>query len=238
MNEAIPRMALRLSGLHNPGAILMKLELYYSPRTCALVPYVALTEAGAEFTVHNMNSRTGQLKTPEYLKLNPKHKVPVLVIDGRPLTENPAIQIWIHRNFPQAKLLPADPEQEIQAISLMCWFASGIHTKMTPNARPENYCDLPDSAESVKRVANKLLFEEFRIAEKMLAGREFFFDHFTAPDAYFFWCLQRTLSFKLDLSEFPNCMAHYDRIGRRPSALKLIEHEKQVLAEFKRAASA
>lgn len=214
----------------------MKLELYYAPKTCALVPFVALTEAGANFTVHNMNSRSGQLKTPEYLKLNPKHKVPVLVIDGEPLTENPAIQLWIHRNFPKARLLPADPKQEIQAISLMCWFASGIHPKMTPNARPDNYCDLPDSAESVKRVANKLLFEEFKIADNMLAGREFFFGHFTAPDAYFYWCLRRTLSFKLDLSPFPNCMAHLARIESRPSVQKLLAHEKQVEAEFTRTA--
>ena len=68
----------------------MKLELYYAPKTCALVPYATLTEAGADFTVHNMNSRSGALKTPEYLRLNPKHKVPVLVIDGEPLTENAA----------------------------------------------------------------------------------------------------------------------------------------------------
>jgi glutathione S-transferase len=210
----------------------VKLELYYAPKTCALVPFVALTEAGADFTVHNMNSRSGQLKTPEYLKLNPKHKVPVLVIDGKPLTENPAIQLWIHRNFPGAKLLPSDPWQEIQAISLMCWFASGIHPKMTPNARPENFCDLPDSAESVKRVANKQLLGEFKIADDLLAGREFFFDHFTMPDAYFHWCMRRTLSFKLDLSAFPNCMAHYRRLEQRASVQKLIAHEKAVDAEF------
>lgn len=214
----------------------MKLELYYAPKTCALVPYVALTEAGAAFTVHDMNSRSGQLKTPEYLKLNPKHKVPVLVIDGEPLTENPAIQIWIHRNFPQAKLLPADPKQEIQAISLMCWFASTIHPHLTPNARPENYCDLPGSADAVKRAGNKLLFEDLKIADGMLANREFFFDHFTTPDAYFFWCFRRGLSFKLDLSRFSHCMAHFERLQQRPSIRKVIEHEKAVDAEFARTA--
>ena len=118
-----------------------------------------------------MNSRSGALKTPEYLRLNPKHKVPVLVIDGEPLTENVAIQIFIHRHFPQAKLLPQDPKQEIKAISLMAFCASGIHPHLTPNARPQNYCDLPDSEESVKRVANKLLFEDFQVIEDALAGR-------------------------------------------------------------------
>lgn len=214
----------------------MKLTLYYAPKTCALVPYVTLTEAGADFDVVNVNSRTGQLKTPEFLAVNPKHKVPVLVIDGEPLTENVAIQIWIARQFPHANLLPRDPKKEIKAISLMAWFASTIHPHMTPNARPENYCDLPGSEESVKRVGNRMLFEDFAIADGLLAGREFFFDHFTAPDAYFFWCFRRALSFNLDLSKFTNCAAHFERIKLRPSVQKVLAHEKQVQDAFARAA--
>lgn len=214
----------------------MKLTLYYAPMTCALVPYVTLTEAEAEFDVVNVNSRTGQLRTPEFLALNPKHKVPVLIIDGEALTENVAIQIWIARQFPHANLLPRDPKAQIKAISLMAWFASTIHPHLTPNARPENFCDLPDSAESVKRVANKLLFEDLKIADGLLAGREFFFDHFTAPDAYFFWCFRRALSFKLDLSAFSHCMAHFSRLQQRPSMQKVLAHEKQVQETFARAA--
>lgn len=214
----------------------MKLTLYYAPMTCALVPYVTLTEAAAEFDVMNVNSRTGQLRTPEFLALNPKHKVPVLIIDGEPLTENVAIQIWIARQFPHVNLLPGDPKAQIKAISLMAWFASTIHPHLTPNARPENFCDLPDSAESVKRVANKLLFEDLKIADGLLAGREFFFDHFTAPDAYFFWCFRRALSFKLDLSAFSHCMAHFSRLQQRPSVQKVLAHEKQVQEAFARAA--
>src|SRR5271166_714715 len=70
----------------------MQLILYYAPNACSLVPYVTLTEAGALFEVHPLNFRKSQHMTPEYLQLNPKHKVPVLVIDGAPLTENVAIQ--------------------------------------------------------------------------------------------------------------------------------------------------
>lgn len=214
----------------------MKLTLYYAPQTCALVPYVTLTEAGAEFEVCNLNTRNGDNHKPEFLKVNPKHKVPVLVIDGEPLTENIAIQIWINRTFPQAKLLPADPKDEIKAISLMGWFGSGIHPHLTPNARPQNYCDLPGSEESVKRVANKLLFEDMKIADERLAGREHFFHHFTACDAYFFWCIRRALSFRLDLSSFKNCMAHFDRLQQRPSVQQVVAHEKQVMEAFAKAA--
>jgi len=214
----------------------MKLTLYFAPMTCALVPFVTLTEAGAQFDVQALNTRTGQNRTPEFLRLNPKHKVPVLVIDGEPLTENVALQIWIHRQFPAAKLLPADPKEEIRAISLMAFHASGIHPHLTPNARPQNYCDLPDSEESVKRVANKLLFEDFKVIDDLLAGREWFFPHFTACDAYFFWCFKRAVSFKLDLVQFRNCMAHFERMKLRSSVQKVLAYEKQVQDEFARAA--
>ena len=210
----------------------MKLTLYYAPLTCALVPYVTLTEAGAEFAVENLNTRTNQHRTPAFLALNPKHKVPVLVADGEPLTENVAIQIWIARQFPHAKLLPRDPWQEIQAISRMAWFASTVHPHLTPNARPENYCDLPGSEESVRRVGNRLLFEDFAIAERLLDGREWFFEHFTAVDAYFFWCFRRAASFKLDLSGFPHCRSHFERVGARASVQRVLDHERTVQAAF------
>ena len=214
----------------------MKLTLYYAPMTCALVPYVTLTEAGAGFDVQNINTRNGQNHSPEFLRLNPKHKVPVLIIDGEPLTENVALQIWIARQFPKAKLLPADPKEEIKAISLMAFCASGIHPHLTPNARPQNYCDLPGSEESVKRVANKLLFEDLKVVDDLLAGREWFFAHFTACDAYFFWCFRRALSFKLDLAAFGNCNAHFGRMQQRASVQKVLAYEKQVLDAFARAA--
>ena len=75
-----------------------------------------------------------------------------------------------------------------------------------------------------------------RIADGLLAGREYYFDHFTAPDAYFFWCFRRAITFKLDLSAFPHCMAHFERLQQRPSVQKVLAHEKQVEAEFARAA--
>jgi glutathione S-transferase len=210
----------------------MKLTLYYAPMTCALVPYVALTEAGAEFEVRNVNTRTNAHRMPEFLALNPKHKVPVLLIDGEPPTENIAIQMWIARQYPQARLLPEGPKDDIRAISLMAWFSSTIHPHLTHNPRPENHCDLSGSEEAVRRVGARLLFEDFAIADRLLAGREWFFDRWTIADVYFFWCFRRALSFKLDLSEFSSCMAHFERVQQRASVQSVLAHEKKVLEAF------
>src|SRR5947209_7385716 len=82
----------------------MEIVLYYAPVTCALAPYITLSEANASFEVRPLNLRKNQHHSPDYLKLNPKHKVPLLVIDGQVLSESVAIQTWIARSFPQARL--------------------------------------------------------------------------------------------------------------------------------------
>jgi len=214
----------------------MEILLYYAPVTCALAPYITLTEANAGFDVRPLNFRKGQNKAADYLKLNPKHKVPLLVVDGQPLTESTAIQIWIARNFPQAKLLPSDPWQELKAVSLLSWCSSGIHPYLSRINSPPKVCDLPDAAESVCRLAAEQLSEAFQIADGMLAGREYFFDHFTAPDAHFFWCCRRATQFDLDLSGFTNCAAHFERMTGRASVQKLLAYEKEVQDAFANAA--
>jgi glutathione S-transferase len=212
----------------------LKLALYYAPMACSLVPYITLTEAGASFEVINVNLLQREHLSSEYLRLNPKHKVPMLLIDGDPLTENVAIQIWIARNFPHARLIPEGSTTEIKVISFLAWCASGIHPALTPNALPQQYCDLPGSEESVRRCAQKKLFENYQIAENLLCDKEWFFERFTAADAYFFWCFRRGLIFNLDLSIFKNCTAHFERMKTRPSVKKAFEYEAKVLSEFKK----
>jgi glutathione S-transferase len=214
----------------------MELVLYYAPITCALVPYVTLTEAAADFQVRPVNMGKRQHFAPDYLKLNPKHKVPTLVVDGKPLSENVAIQSWVARQFPSARLLPVDPWQQLKAISIMSWCASGIHPFLARINNPARVCDAPGAGDSVKRLAQEQLFENFVVAEDMLAGREYFFDHFTAADAHFFWCFRRATQFKLDMSQFKNGTAHFARMETRDSVKKVLAYEKSVQAEFAKAA--
>lgn len=214
----------------------MEIVLYYAPITCALAPYITLTEANAEFEARPLNFRKGQNKSADYLKINPKHKVPLLVVDGEALTESTAIQIWIARTFPQANLLPADPWQELKAISTMSWCSSGIHPYLSRINSPPKVCDVADTSESVCRLAEENLAETFGLANDMLAGRELFFDHFTAPDAHFFWCSRRATQFGFNLADYPNCQAHFDRMHDRPSVQKLLAFEKEVQENFAKAA--
>jgi len=218
-------------------AAAVKLVLYYAPIACSLVPYVTLTEAGVDFETRTVNLRKKQQRSSEFLNLNPKHKVPVLLIDGKPLTENVAIQQWIARTFPKAMLMPADPWEELQAISIHSWCASGMHPLISRINGPAKVCDIEGTEESVRRLATDMLLENFRHAETLLDGRNYFFDHFTAADAHFFWCLRRAKLLNVNVSGLDVCEAHFQRMLERPSVQKVISFEKKSARHFLRPTS-
>lgn len=214
----------------------MEIVLYYAPVTCALAPYISLTEAKADFEVRPLNFRKQQHMTPEYMAINPKHKVPLLMVDGETLTESVAIQSWIADRHPEANILPQDPWQRLQAVSLLSWCSGGIHPYLARINNPAKVCEAPGADESVREKASEALAELFGIADERLAGRDYFFDHFTAPDAHFFWCQRRARQFELDLTPFPNVMAHFDRMLSRDSVKTLLAFEKSVQEQFANAA--
>jgi glutathione S-transferase len=215
----------------------MNLTLAFAPGACAIVPYILLTEAGAAFKTHNVNLGKGENFSPEYLKINPKGKVPALIVDGTVITENVAIHVWIDRQFPQAHLLPGDPMAYIQCLSFLGWCGSGIHPKLTQQARPERYCDAPGAIERVKQLGHEGMVEQYELAEEMLAGKTWFFgEQFSCADAYFYWTFRRGAAFGADLSRFKNCQAHRQRMEQRASVKALLAHEDQVRAEFAKVA--
>ncbi len=212
----------------------MTLSLYFAPNTCALVPLISLHEAGASFTLKPVDFRRGQNKSADYLAINRLHKVPVLMIEGTILTENVAINLWIAQNYPHAKLLPADAGQLLQAISMMSWFAAGIHPHISRYNSPPKFCDAPESGPAMRRIAQEMIFENFQHAETLLTGREFFFDHFTAVDAHFFWCLRRGHQLELDLKRFAHCEDFFNRLAQRPSIRKALASENEIKEQFAR----
>ena len=123
-----------------------------------------------------------------------------------------------------------------QAISLHARCASGIHPFLSRINNPAKVCDLAGASDSVIKFATEGLFENFRMGDDRLAGREYFFDHFTAPDAHFFWCCRRATQLEVSISDFPNVAAHFQRMQERPSVKKLLAFEKEVNEGFAKTA--
>ncbi len=84
------------------------LTLYYSPGSCALASHIALEEAGAEYRTVRLDFSKNEQRKPDYLALNPKGRVPVLITEQGILSESPAILVYIAKRFPKAWLAPID----------------------------------------------------------------------------------------------------------------------------------
>lgn len=208
--------------------------LYYTPNTCALTPYILLREVGADFDVRVVDLMAGEQHSAEFARMNPKRKVPVLVVGDHAIAENVAIQVWIARNYPEHEILPADEWKYVDALSLSSWFSSGIHPYLHRIFSPGRVCELEGAAQSIAKIATKSIEQTFSAANELLDGKEFFFDRFSACDAHFFWCFRRAGQLGVDLSQFPNCQAHFERLQARPSVRDALDHDAHLKAAAER----
>src|SRR5205807_1066498 len=80
--------------------------LFYGPGSAAMAPHAALEEIGAPYKLVEVDLKGGEHRRPEYLKLNPKGRVPALVVDGAVFTESAAILMHLADSYPEAALAP------------------------------------------------------------------------------------------------------------------------------------
>jgi glutathione S-transferase len=75
---------------------LRDIHLWWHPGSCSRVTLVALEEIGVPFRL-----TVPRRPTPEYFAVNPKGRVPALVVDGVVLTETPG-----HPDIPRGSTRP------------------------------------------------------------------------------------------------------------------------------------
>ncbi len=151
------------------------MKLYFSNGSCSLAAHITLEEAGAKFEAQRLDLKQGDTRKPEYLKINPKGKVPALQLDdGTVITENPAILSYVADTHPQAKLLaPPGEVARAKAQEWLAWCASTVHRDFSPLFRDR------DNVEQRKLVQADL--DDF---DAWLKGPFVLGETFSVADAY------------------------------------------------------
>ena len=75
--------------------------LYFALGTCALASQIALLDARADYELKRVDTGVGEQRSPDYLALNPKGRIPTLVTPQGSLSETPAILAFIAQSDPK-----------------------------------------------------------------------------------------------------------------------------------------
>jgi glutathione S-transferase len=213
----------------------MKLQLYFAPGACSFVPHVALEAAQAEFEPKLVKLHRGEQRTPEYLALNPNGQVPVLVVDGKPLTQIVAICDFIDRSFPENRFLPTDSWNRAQALAALAWMNTTPHPTATRFFFPERYAE----SEAARAEVKKRAAEEFRRCLERLqsmvssAAPFWFGSQVSFHDAYAFTLLRWGGFAGIDPATLPAYKAYAERVMQAPPVAAALARERISLDTYK-----
>ena len=204
------------------------LKLYYAPGACSLASHIVLEEAGPKYERHRVDTKNNQQRTPEYLKLNPKGRVPTLVTDRGILTESPVIMGYIAQTFPEAKLADNSDSfafADMQAFNL--FLTATVHIAFAHIFRPIRYGEGDETAAAMKVKASATIDDCFGMIDaKMSDGRPYVHgDQYTISDPYLL-----VFSRWLDraggpIDKFERVAAHRKRIEARPAVQRVLAAE-------------
>jgi glutathione S-transferase len=205
------------------------MTLYFSPGACSLASHIGLEETGATYELKPVLLAKGQQRTAEYLKINPRGKVPALDVGDKVLVENTAILTYLARRFPDKKLLPADPAEEARCIGTMCWFSSIVHPSYQRVNRPERFSESEVAHAAIKENGKKSFWANLQEIDSMIQGSGWVMGReFTAVDGYalvfYGWALRGGFPVK----ELGAYTAWQERMMNRPTVKKSVESEQSV----------
>ena len=206
--------------------------LHFAPGSCSRVSLTALLETGAEFKAELMRFGKGGNRSPEYLRLNPKGKVPLLVVDGEPLTENVAILSFLNQMFPEAGLLPpvTTPIDAARQTADLCFCSATLHPVVTRLRMPGRFV-APKGARSVWEKSAEVMHGNFRLIEDRLAkGPWWYGDAWSVMDAYLGWVFWRVEGSDFPVTSYPRFADHNRQLSARPSVKRALEIEEAASA--------
>src|ERR1700738_717975 len=205
------------------------LKLHYSPGACSLASHIALEEAKASYTLQRVDLKAGEQRSPEYLKINPKGRVPALKTDRGILTESPVILGYVAQAYPEAGLADLSDDfalADMQAFNL--FLTATVHVAFAHVFRPTRYADGDATAAAMKTKASASLDDCFAMIERQMSdGRPYVHgDHYTVSDPYLLvfsrWLDRAELG---PVGQFPLVAAHRRRIEVRPAVQKVLAAE-------------
>jgi glutathione S-transferase len=194
------------------------MQLYEFPPTRSIRVRWTLQELGMDFEPIRVDLRAGDGRRPEFLKLNPAGKVPVLVDGDVVLNESVAIVLYLAEKDPQQRFIPQDPKQRAQFHRWLLFTATELEQPLWRIARNTFLYPEKERQPSDVAIAKREFQEMARVMEDHMRGREFVVgDRVTVADFVLAYTLDWASEEEL-LGELPSLRAYMERMYARPKA--------------------
>lgn len=203
------------------------MKLYEFAFTRSIRARWMLQELGVDFEPISVNLFAGEASRPEFLKLNPAAKIPVLVDGDLVLTESAAILLYLGEKY--RRFLPTDARGRAEVNRWLLFTVTELEQPLWRIAKNRNLypeeqrlaADIPLASEDFRRMAD--------VAEKHMQGRKFVVgDDVTVADFVLAYTLDWANEVKL-LDRCPQLFAYMERMYARPKAPKRIAQLRAAL---------
>jgi glutathione S-transferase len=102
------------------------MKLYYTSGACSFAVHALLNECGADYETQRVEMSAGDNKKPEFLKLNSRGQIPVLVDGDSVLREGAAILMYVADKF-KSPMIPQSGAERQAALEWMMFCNSTLH---------------------------------------------------------------------------------------------------------------
>jgi glutathione S-transferase len=195
---------------------VIKLYDFKSSPNCQRVKIV-LAEKNLPYDIAPIDLRAHEQKTPEYLKLNPYGKVPVLTDDATVLYESLIINEYLDEKYPNPPLMPKDPAKRAKARILVDYGMAHFDAPYQ-RLRMELMKDAKEQNQQVIATAKAELKKLLQRLEDEIGEQQYLLGDFSLVDADLLPRFTRLEGFGvLPDPSLPRLGKYLERVKTRPS---------------------
>ena len=193
------------------------IKFFHSPGSCSDGILLLLQELHVEFETEIINLKKGMQHDPAFLAVNPKGKVPSLLLeDGSTLTEFQTIAYWLVATFKKSNLWPDALEKQAQTLEVLDFIVGSVHMRgFTFVKMPKKFQLDEKGTEDLRSFGRSEAEKGLKHLGSILGTSNYLFGNFGVADAALFYVL--TWAEQEGIPHSNNLKKFLDRVRGRPA---------------------
>ena len=207
------------------------IELYTSATPNGQKIHILLEETGLPYRLHWVDLRKGEQFDPEFLKISPNNKIPVILDrdgpGGEPFSvfESGAILIYLAEKT--GRFLPAEPRARTRVLEWLMFQVGGVGPMLGQAHHFRAYAreKIPYAIERYTNEGARI----YRVLDKRLSEQEYLAGDYSIADMAVFPWIRLHERQGQDMADHPHLSRWFDAIAARPAVAKDMDKTRDVV---------